>query len=106
MWKLAIALALLLGLAAATALVPLRGRTVLDRWNASHGVGDFVERGYREAKVALGGQPQRPRPGRTRPARPPSKQQARSPRPATPTEDHSDADRAAVDRIIAEHAAR
>lgn len=106
MWKLAIALALLVGLAAAVALVPLRGRTVLDRWNASRGVGEFVERSYREAKVALGGRPERPRPGRAHPARPPPKQQARSSRPATPTEDHSDADRAAVDRIIAEHAAR
>lgn len=106
MWKLAIGLALLLGLAASVALVPLHGRTVLDRWNASHGVSDFLDRSYREAKVALGGQPERPHPGRARPARPSPKQQARTPRPGTPTEDHSDADRAAVDRIIAERAAR
>jgi len=105
MWKLLAGLALLVGLAAAVALVPLRGRTVLDRWNASHGPRDFLEGSYHEAKVAAGLEAEKPRPGRTRPARS-QKPQAQSARPSTPTEEHSEADRAALDRIIAEHGSR
>jgi hypothetical protein len=105
MWKLLIGLALVIGTAMAVALVPLRGRTVLDRWNASHGARDFLERGYQEVKVAAGLEAEKARPGRARPARP-AKPQPRSARPATPTEDHTQADRAALDRIIAEHGER
>ncbi len=105
MAKVLVCLALLLGLAAAVAFVPLRGRTVLDRWNASRGPRDFVERSYREAKAAAGFEAEKPRPGRARPTRP-ARQQARSARPGAPTEDHSEADRAALDRIIAERNAR
>jgi hypothetical protein len=98
MGKLVVGLVLLLGLAAAAALVPLRGRMVLDRWSASRGPRDVVERSYHEAKAAAGLEPERP--ARARPARPPKPQA----RPATPTEGHSEADRAALERIIAEHA--
>jgi hypothetical protein len=101
MGKLLLGAAVLLGLAAAVTFVPLRGRTVLDRWNASRGPRDFFERSCREVKVAAGLEPEKPRPGRARPARP-QKPQAHSPRRATPTEDLSAADRAALDRIIAE----
>lgn len=101
MGKLLIGLGLLAALAAAVALAPLRGRTVLDRWNASRGPRDFLERSYREAKVAWTGEPERHRAGQARPARPP-KPQARPGRPAAPTENHSEADRAALERIIAE----
>ena len=105
MWKLLIGLVLVAGLAMAVALVPVRGRTVLDRWNASHGARDFLERGYQEVKVAAGLEAEKARPGRARPVRP-AKPQARSARPATPTGDHSKADRAALDRIIVEHGDR
>ncbi len=105
MRKLLIGVALLASLAAAAAFVPLRGRTVWDRWSASRGPLDFFERGYHEAKAAVGLEPEKPHPGRARPARP-SKPQARTARPGPPTESHSEADRAALDRIIAERGSR
>ena len=96
-------LALLLALAAAIVLVPMRGRTVLERWNASHDTRDFLERGYRETKFAMGIGAERPHPGRAHSPRP-AKPQARPARPATPTEQHSDEDRATLDRIVTEQA--
>jgi hypothetical protein len=103
MLRILFGLALLVALAAAIALVPMRGRTVLDRWNSSHGARDFLERGYREAKLAMGSGAQKPHPGRAHSLRP-TKPQARPARPPTPTEQHSDEDRAELDRIVAEHA--
>jgi len=102
MLKLLFGLALLGALAAAVAFVPVHGRTVLERWNAAHGAGDFVDRGVHEAKVALGLEQERAkaRPGRA------VKPLPRAARPATPTEQHTAADRAALDRIVAEHAGR
>jgi len=105
MLKFVIGLALLAGLAGAVVFVPLRGRTILDRWSASRGPRDFLERGYHEAKVAAGFEPEQPRPARARPVRP-TKPQARPTRPGQPTENHSEADRAALDRIIAERGNR
>ncbi len=104
MGKLLVGLLIVASLAAAAALVPLRGRTVWQRWCAARGARDFVERGYREARAAAGLEPER-RPARARPVRP-ARTQERPARPAMPTEDHSRADRAALDRIIAEHGER
>ncbi len=98
-------LAILAALAAAIALVPMRGRTVLDRWNASHSTRDFLERGYRETKLAMGIGAEDPRPGRAHSPRL-AKPQARPARPPTPTEQHSAEDRAELDRIVTEHAGR
>ncbi len=103
MLRLLFGIALLVALAAGIALVPLRGRTVLDRWSASHGAREFFERGYQEAKVAMGLDAQKPRPGRAQPSHP-AKPLARRARPPTPTERHTDEDRAELDRIVAEHA--
>jgi hypothetical protein len=92
-----IRLALKLALATAAlwavwTFVPVRGRTLADRWRAAGGLGAFVERGLAEATG---------RPGA--PARP----QARSPHPPPearerPSEAHSEADRRAVDRLLSE----
>ena len=98
-------LALLVALAAVVALVPMRGRTVLDRWNASHGTREFLERGYRETKLAMGIGAEKPHQGRAHSPRP-TKSPTRPARPPTPTEQHSDQDRAALDRIVAEHTGR
>jgi len=90
-------LAALGALVAACAWVPLRGRTVLDRWNAASGVSDFTRRGVAEVRSALGLDPARSAAAasKTRPARPS--------RPAHPRETHTEADRAALDHIVAEH---
>jgi hypothetical protein len=101
MLKLMLALAVLAALAGAVAFVPLRGRSVLDRWSASRSPREFVERGWAEAKASFGVEAPRPRPARatSRPAKP-----ARAHRPAE--EQHTEEDRAALDRIVAEHASR
>ena len=100
MAKFLFGLLVLGGLAAAVALVPVRGRTVLDRWRAARSPVEFVERGLAEAKVALGLS--------KRPAHPQARTTGRAaPRPGrsgAPAEELSDRDRAAVDRIVAEHA--
>ncbi len=99
MLKLMVALAVLAGLAGAVALVPLHGRTVLDRWSAARSAREFVQRGWAEAKGSLGADGPRSRTARS--AKP-----ARTQRRAVPVERHTEADRAALDRIVAEHAAR
>lgn len=90
-----IRLALKLSVAAAAlwavwTFVPVHGRTLDARWRAAGSLGAFVERGRAELT------------GRRAPARP----QAR-PRPGgdpreRPAEGHSEADRAAVDRLLSE----
>jgi hypothetical protein len=89
-------LALKLSLAAAATwavwtFVPVDGRTLAQRWKAAGGLAPFVERGWAEATGA-----------RERPA---PKPQARQ-KPASrerPSEAHSEADRRALDRLLAEH---
>ncbi|HEY6101410.1 MAG TPA: hypothetical protein VIW03_18370 [Anaeromyxobacter sp.] len=90
-----IRLALKLALAAAAlwavwTFVPVHGRTLAERWRAAGNLGAFVERAVAEAK------------GRDVPARP----QARSPRAPEarerPSEGHTEADRAAVERLLSE----
>jgi len=87
-------------LAGAAALVPIEGRTVLDRWQAARGPADFASGCWREIAVASGLRETPRRPGA---------QQARAPagqRPQKPVEHHTDADRAALDRLVGERAAR
>jgi hypothetical protein len=105
MLKLLFGLVLLGALALAVAFVPLRGRTVLERWDAAPSASAFATRGWREAKVALGLEKEAARPARA------SSQPPRGARPAPararePVERHSAEDRAALDRIVAESARR
>jgi len=103
MLKLLFGVAVLVALALAAAFVPVRGATLLERWAVAPTTGAFLERTWHEAKVAMGFERTKPRPTRAaanRPARPPP----RATRPAVPTEQHSDTDRAALDRIVSEHA--
>lgn len=87
-----IRLALKLALASAAVwavwtFVPLRGRTLAQRWDAAPTAPAFLERAWAE----LGGRPAAP--------------QARKPGPAArarPTEAHTDSDRREVDRLVAE----
>ncbi len=91
-----IRLALKLTLAAAAlwavwTFVPLRGRTLAERWRAAGNLAAFVERGVAEVTGR-----------RTAPPKP----QARTPKTGDarerPSEGHSDADRRAVDRLLSE----
>lgn len=91
-----IRLALKLALAAAAlwavwTFVPVRGRTLAERWRAAGNLAAFVERGVAEVTGR-----------RAAPARP----QARTPKAGDarerPSEGHSDADRRAVDRLLSE----
>jgi hypothetical protein len=89
-------LALKLALAAAAlwavwTFVPVRGRTLAERWKAAPTATAFVERGWDEAAHAFTGKA---------PAKPQARQK---PAPAQrPTEGHTEADRKAVDRILSE----
>ncbi len=91
-----IRLALKLAFAAAAlwavfTFVPVRGRTLADRWDAAPSAAAFVERGVDEASRAFAGKPA---------ARPQARQKpAPGPRPS---EGHTDADRKAVERILAD----
>jgi hypothetical protein len=92
-----VALKLALAAAAVWALctyVPIRGRTLADRWEAAPTASAFLERGLAELT------------GKTpsRPARPQARAQRSGPRDR-PTEGHTEADRRAVDRIVAEQLA-
>jgi hypothetical protein len=106
MLRLLFGLMLCAALAAAAALAPLRGRTVLDRWRAAPDAAAFASRSWHEGRVALGLEPEPSRAAArskaSRPARPP----ARAARPAAPTEQHTEADRAALDRMLADRAQR
>jgi hypothetical protein len=82
-------------LAALWLWVPIRGRTLSDRWDRAGSFTAFVERGWQE----LGGEPAKPAQER----RPSARSQARgtsAPR-SRPTEGHTDADRRELDRVLA-----
>ena len=106
MLRLLFGLVLCAALAAAAAFVPLRGRTVLDRWRAAPDPGAFAARSWAEAKVAMGLAPEPPRTATRAKAARPARPQARVARATQPTEQHTEADRAALERVVAEHAQR
>ena len=89
-----IRLALKLAFAAAAlwavwSFVPLRGRTLGDRWHAAPDASAFAERGWAEL---TGGSRTAPKP-----------QARQKPAPTQrPSEGHTEADRKAVDRILSE----
>jgi hypothetical protein len=87
---------LLLAVAAAAilllvgAFVPIGGKTLVERWN-----------GTKSSRVS-----QRPVPGGPSPARPaPASAGPGQKRSPEPVEHHTEEDRTAIDRIVAEHAA-
>lgn len=93
--KLALAAA---ALWAVWSFVPMGGRTLADRWRAAPDARAFAERGWREIASRVEG----PRPTRPSPARPQARAPERPARDARPAEGHTDADRRAVDRIVAD----
>ncbi len=96
-----VGLLLVLGaLAAAVALVPVGGRTVMDRWRKAPTAAVFARRAWSEITVAAGLADPPPRTGK--PAAGHAHEAAA--RRAAPVERHSAADREAIERIVAEHA--
>jgi hypothetical protein len=105
---LAVAVAAILVLVGA--FVPVNGKTLVERWNAAPSATQFADRGWNDltarwdrlwgakpaAKPASKGTPSKGAAARPVPPR------ATLPEPV---ENHSDEDRKALDRIVAEHAA-
>jgi hypothetical protein len=89
-------------LAAIWAFVPFGGRTLADRWDVARSPADFAERTWAEMK----GEP--PAPARSRPPPARTRSQAHGDQrsddrsPARPAEGHTDADRRALDRLVAD----
>jgi hypothetical protein len=92
MIRLALKLALAAGaLWAVWAFVPIRGRTLADRWRVAPTASAFAERGWDEASHAISGKAG------------PKPQARQKPTPAQrPTEAHTESDRRAVDRILSD----
>lgn len=99
------------------AFVPLNGKTVVERWNAAPSASAFADRTLAELSQGwdrLWGEKPSPRPaGKATPAKgAAASKTARAPSgagatPAAgtgPVEHHTEADRSAIDRIVAEHA--
>jgi hypothetical protein len=94
------------------AFVPVGGKTLVERWNGAPSASAFAEKGLREVSSSwdrLWGDGKaarpaaRPAPARAAAARPGRQAEAARPVPE-PVEHHTDADRSALDRIVAEHA--
>jgi hypothetical protein len=109
---LAVAVAAILFLVGA--FVPMGGKTLVERWNGAPSVTQFAERGWNEVvggwdrmwgvKPAPKPSPRQAAKGSGNRATPSGVTPARKPDPE-PVEHHTEADRSAIDRIVAEHAA-
>ena len=97
-----VALKLLLAAAAVAAVwcfVPVKGRTLAERWGRSRTTAEFVERAWAD----LRGHPEPPAARPHAPLHGPGeKAQARG-APPRPTESHSEADRRALDKVLSQH---
>ncbi len=92
MFRLVLKVALAAGaLWALWTFVPVRGRTLAERWRAAPTAAAFASRSWDEAARAFSGKPA-PRP-----------QARQKPVPQRSTEGHTEADRKAVERILSEH---
>lgn len=100
MFRFFLGLLMLAGIAVAVAVVPVRGRTVLERWETSKGPSDFMDRSIREARAVLFPAKEK----RAHRGAAATKPLPRNSKSAQPTETYSDADRKALDRLVAENA--
>jgi hypothetical protein len=116
MSRLLLAVAVAVILALVGAFVPFDGKTLVERWNSAPSAAQFADRGWNgltsgwdrlwgakpAARPAAKGSPAR-NASASHPPRPAGSQPEKgSPGPA---EHHTDADRNALDAIVAEHAA-
>jgi hypothetical protein len=97
-------LALAVGaIAAVWAFVPVGDRTLSERWRAAGSAERFAERSWAELREAFRDEPATPSKAPPRPTpRPQSQARAKPGRDARPAEAHTDADRRALDQILAE----
>ena len=100
-WTLLVA-----AIAAVLAFVPVNDRTLADRWRKSRDTSEFVHGLWIEGRHAFSSAPTR---STSRHATAPTAHATPHARTSThgtarPTEQHSEADRAAIDRILTEHA--
>jgi hypothetical protein len=116
MSRLLLAAAVAAVLALVGAFVPVNGKTLVERWNAAPSAKQFADRGLAELtsgwdrmwgtrpapKPASRGAPARGA-ATANPSRPPGTPADKG--TPEPVEHHTDADRSALDRIVAEHAA-
>jgi hypothetical protein len=116
--RLLLALAVTALLALVGAFVPVGGRTVMERWRSASSATAFAEAGARELSQAwdrLWSERAEPRkatgsassrtPGpRTAKGAPPARKAPAEAPAQVPAENHTDEDRSALDRIVAEHA--
>ncbi len=92
---------LVAGLAAVAAFVPIHGRTAVDRWHKAGTAGAFFQDTWSEIRQSWASTPGKPAPHPASAARHPAHPHAPSQHPA-PVENHSSADRTAVDRLVAD----
>jgi hypothetical protein len=93
MFRLALKLALAAGaLWAVWTFVPVRGRTLAERWHAAPSAAAFLERGWDEGAHAFAGKPSQKPQARQKPA----------PAAPRPTEGVTESERRAVDRLLSE----
>jgi hypothetical protein len=97
-------LALVVGaLAAVWAFVPMGDRTLSERWRVAGSAERFAERSWAELREAFRDEPAAAKQPAAPGAAPRAQPQARNPaREARPAEGHTDADRRALDRIVAD----
>jgi len=115
MSRLLLAAALAAILLAVGAFVPVNGKTLVERWNAAPSATQFASRGWSEVVtgwdrlwgVKPSGKPalrQGSKTSGTSRTGQPGTTAGQKPAPE-PVEHHTEADRSAIDRIVAEHAA-
>lgn len=100
-------LALKLSLAAAAlwavfTFVPVGGRTLADRWARAGSPAAFVEGAWAELRGEPEPRPAPAAPQRSRARTGGSREASRAPRPPVPGENHTEEDRRALDRLLAE----
>ena len=114
MSRLLLAAAVAAILLAVGAFVPVNGKTLVERWNAAPSATQFAARGWSEVVtgwdrlwgVKPSGKPALRQGAKTRDRPDGSAGDHPGQKPAPePVEHHTEADRSAVDRIVAEHAA-
>lgn len=107
MVKLVATLAVAGAIAACVFLLPIRGRTMSDRWNAAPDAAAFARGAWDEGRAAIGADrsaaPERPRP-QAKPGPAPASRAAgrRAGDGARPAEHLTHEDRASLDRLLTE----